>query len=335
MRLLTFLTIFCISVSASAATVNNLYDVAVPVADQTEESRSDAIGGAFQRMLVRLSGTEQVLENPVLMGEQGNAQSYMSSLRYERGSEEQLLLSVTFMAGPMQKLLERAAAPVWGSSRPRTQIWLAVNSDDGRTVVGPEESQWKSAFDDAMRSRGLPWMFPAWDLEDQMALPVASLWGLFEEDINSAAARYSSDGYVAGRIMALGSSFSFTGYINHADIRHSLSVQADTPELLASGVAGEIAEKLSERYAVIPLTGIDNSELIRVTGVTTFADYRALLEYLSANVAVRDVVVVASDRDEVTLALDLTTSWSQVLDSMALDKKITANEEGVAYVWQR
>ena len=100
-------------------------------------------------------------------------------------------------------------------------------------------------------------------------------------------------------------------------------------------IAAEVAEKLSERYAVIPLAGIDNNELIRVTGINTFADYRALLEYLSANVAVRDVVVVASDRDEVTLALDLTTGWSQVLDSMALDKKIIADEEGVAYVWQR
>ena len=186
-----------------------------------------------------------------------------------------------------------------------------------------------------MRRRGLPWMFPAWDLEDQMALPVASLWGLFEEDIASAAARYSSDGYLAGRIMAVGGAYSFTGYIHHSDIRHSLSVQADTPELLALEVAAEVAEKLSERYAVIPLAGIDNNELIRVTGINTFADYRALLEYLSANVAVRDVVVVASDRDEVTLALDLTTGWSQVLDSMALDKKIIADEEGVAYVWQR
>ena len=105
--------------------------------------------------------------------------------------------------------------------------------------------------------------------------------------------------------------------------------------MLALEVAAEVAEKLSERYAVIPLAGIDNNELIRVTGINTFADYRALLEYLSANVAVRDVVVVASDRDEVTLALDLTTGWSQVLDSMALDKKIIADEEGVAYVWQR
>ncbi len=69
MRLLTFLTIFCISVSASAATVNNLYDVAVPVADQTEESRSDAIGGAFQRMLVRLSGTEQLRPYDARVGE--------------------------------------------------------------------------------------------------------------------------------------------------------------------------------------------------------------------------------------------------------------------------
>ena len=355
MRLLTFFTLCCCSFLASAATLQGLYGVRVPVEDQTEESRADAIGGAFQKMLVRLSGTQGVLDNPVLLNEQPNAQSYMSSLRYERDDEGQLLLSVSFMADPLQKLLERAAAPVWGASRPRTQLWLAVSTDEGREVVGPEEEIWKPAFDAAMHNRGLPWIFPSWDLEDQMALPVASLWGLFEDDIASAAERYASDGYLAGRILHAGSSYSFTGYLNQGEIRHALSLQAGSPQQLADAVAGEIAEKLSERYAVIPLTGIENSEIIHVRGIRSFAEYRRLIDYLAGNVAVRDVVVVAADKDEVSLALDLTSSWQQVRDSMALDNRLEAapvddsgnadsgNEEAIAtvpgreagvYVWK-
>jgi hypothetical protein len=338
-RLLTFFTLLCCSLLASAATVKNLYNVKVPVEDQTEEARIDAIGGAFQRVLVRMAGTRVVLDNTLLVNEQPNAQNYMSSLRYERSEEGGLLLSVTFMPDQLQALLERASAPLWGESRPRLLLLLAVNTSDGRITIGPEEpedpEEWKETFATAMHDRGLPWMFPSWDLEDQMALPIASLWGLFEDDIDSAAERYSSDGYLAGRIMATPGAYSFTGYLNQGDIYHAMSLQAESPDSLSTELAGAVAEKLSERYAVIPLTGIDNSELIRISGVSSFADYHAVIEYLDAHVAVRDVVVVSSDRDQLTLALDLTTSWQQVFDSMVLDNRILFNEEGGDYAWQR
>lgn len=336
MRLLTLFTLLSLAVSATSATVQDLYDVRVPVADQTAESRTDALGGAFSKMLVKVSGTSVVLENNALLAEQATASEYVSSLRYERDDEGNLMLSVSFMADPVQKLLENSGAPLWGASRPMTQLWLAVSEDGERVAIGPEEDDWRLALNTAMKDRGLPYILPTWDLEDQMALPLASLWGLFEQDIEAATKRYSSEGYLAGRITAAGGYNSFSGYLTYGNQQIALSLQGETPEELAGQLAAAIAEHLSEKYAVIAIPGADGGHILRVAGINTFADYHAVLTYLKGHVAVRDAVMLGSHGNELTVSLDLSGAWPQVWDVLALDARLAESEEEPGlYIWQQ
>jgi hypothetical protein len=333
-RLLLLFTLFCCSVCASAATVRDLHNVRVPVLDQSEASRADAIGGAFQQVLIKVSGTRDVLDNAILMGEQAKAKSYISSLRYERDATNQLQLSVTFMPAPLQVLLESADAPIWGASRPLTQLWIAENTGEERAVVGVDHKLWYHELQIAMDARGLPVIFPTWDLEDEMALPVASLWGLFEQDIERAVDRYASDGYAAGRIIQLGNEFNFSGYLTYSKSREIIDVSAASIPLLANQIAGSIAESLSDRYAVVALKGVDSGYVLRVNGVQGFSSYRALMDYLSAHVGVREARLVKTEGDTLTLALELTGSWQQVWDVLALDQKLIRSDTPGLYAWQ-
>lgn len=337
MRLLIVLTIIGLSFGVSAATVQDLHNVYVPVENQTEESRKDAIGGAFQKVLIKVSGTKDILNNEILMGEQAKAKSYISSLRYERDSSDKLQLSVTFMAAPLQTLLESAGAPVWGASRPLTQLWIAESTGRDRVVIGGEGSEsdtWFRKLQFAMQARGLPVIFPNWDLEDEMALPIARLWGLFEQDIDRAVDRYASDGYLAGRILQSVGRYRFEGYLTYGDTRETLEVSASSESLLAHEIAGIIAEGLSDRYAVVAQKGIDNGYMLRVRGIQGFSSYRELLDYLGAHVGVREARLVKAQGDTLTLALVLTGSWQQVWDVLALDQKLTGTTTPGLYIWQ-
>lgn len=336
MRFFVLFTLVYFSImapNATAATARNLHNVQVPVEDQTEQSRTDALGGAFQKVLIKVSGTQAVLENPLLMEEQANAQSYISSLRYDRDENDQLLLSITFMPGPLQALLERADAPIWGASRPLTQLWLASSTGRERSVVNRDNDTWHRIVFEAMNDRGLPVIFPNWDLEDEMALPVASLWGLFEQDIERAVDRYASDGYLAGRILQSGDLYSFNGYVTYGDRREDLEVSATTEALLAADIAGRIAEGLSDRYAVVALKGVDNGYVLRVNGVQAFSDYRKLLDYLDAHVGVREVRLMRSEGTTLTLSLVLTSNWQQVWDVLSLDQKLIGTATPGLYTW--
>lgn len=334
MRLLIVLTMIGFSFCVSAATVRDLHSVHVPVDNQTEQSRKDAIGGAFQKVLIKVSGTKDILNNEILMGEQANAKSYISSLRYERDSSNQLQLSVTFMAAPLQTLLESADAPVWGASRPLIQLWIAESTGRERTVVRVENEIWFRELQSAMEARGLPIIFPNWDLEDEIALPVASLWGLFEQDIDRAVDRYASDGYLAGRILQSAGRYRFEGYLTFGDTRETLEVSATSEGLLANEVAGIIAEGLSDRYAVVAQKGVDSGYMLRVNGVQGFSSYRELFDYLGAHVGVREARLVKAQGDTLTLALVLTGSWQQVWDVLALDQKLTGTTTPGLYIWQ-
>lgn len=367
MRFLILFTFACFaytfSFTASAATVRDLHDAHIYVDDQTEESRNDAIAGAFQQVLVKVSGSKDVLNNSMLLAEQAKAQSYVSSLRYERDANNKLMLSVTFMSAPLQALLERAQAPVWGASRPLTQLWIAESTGQERAVVSVENPLWYNELQAAMQTRGLPVIFPSWDLEDQIALPTASLWGLFYRDIEGAVARYSSDGYLAGRIIKIGENYTFSGYLsygvasgqmvsgqmvsgqpasdlstanetNSTRTREELEVTADTTEALASNIADAIAERLSDRYAVVAVQGGESDYMLRVSGVQSFVKYRNLLDYLVGHAAIRNVRLVKSENDTLTLALELSGSWAQVWDVLALDNKLTSTVTPGVYSWQ-
>ena len=336
MRLLLLLLTLGWATFSYSVTVSGLYRVSVPVADQTSDSRSQAAALAFDKVLIKVSGTGEVLQNDMLQSARSKAESYISSLRYERDAEtSELSLVVEFMAMPLQKLLETSGAPVWGSSRPLTALWLVEDTENERTAVSLENDLWAAVVSDAMAERGVPVLYPAWDLDDEIALSLPQLWGLFEDDIAKANERYSSDGYLAGRILGVGDEFSFAGYAQFGEERLPLQTRVATAEELASWLSSQLAEHLSSRYAVIALPEelAAGGHIIRISGVNTFPAYRGLVDYLSSHVAIRGTRVLSVQGEVVTLSLDTLSSWAQAWDVLALDKKLAETEEAGSYVW--
>ena len=336
MRVTLFILAMIWGVAVQAVTVSDLYRVSVPVQDQTSQSRADAVTAAFHKVLVKVSGTRETLDNALLADHEKRAESYISSLRYERQQDSgELRLEVNFMPAPLQKLLGQSGAPVWGASRPLTALWLVEDSGQGRTPVSLANELWGTAVSSAMNERGVPVLFPAWDLDDEMALPLVRLWGLFEEDISRAAVRYSADGYLAGRILSIGDGLSFAGYSQYGEEYIPLQFSATSIEELASMLADHLAETLSDRYAVVALPSelAAGGHVIRVAGVDGFTDYRRLLDYLSEHVAIRGVRVLSLQGSEITLSIDTLNSWAQAWDVLALDRKLQETEEADSYVW--
>ncbi|MEK9712663.1 MAG: hypothetical protein VW258_08855, partial [Thalassolituus sp.] len=84
------------------------------------------------------------------------------------------------------------------------------------------------------------------------------------------------------------------------------------------------------------IPGADGGHILRVAGINSFTDYHAVLKYLKGHVAVRDVVMLSSSGSELTLALDLSGSWAQVWDVLALDARLAESEEEPGlYIWQQ
>ena len=336
MRVILCMAALLFSSLGQAAVVRDLYQVAVPVADQTQASRKPAVRAAFDAVVVKVSGTRDSLTNPAIAAAADSAETLISSLRYERDpASGELRLEVGFMETPVQAMLEQSGAPVWGASRPQTALWLVEDTGSGRNAVSPENLNWAQALRAAMRTRGVPLLLPSWDLEDDMALPLARLWGLFEQDIAAAAQRYPADAYLAGRILGNDQALSFAGYLQSGTERTPVQLSAADAAGLAAAIADMLAEQYSDRYAVVALPQelAAGGQVIRVSGVDGFSAYRRLIDYLGAHVAIRGLRVLRVSGSEVTLSVDTASSWTQAWDVLALDKKLTVAEGADTYVW--
>ena len=69
-----FVLCLCLlSFNAFAVNVSDLYRISVAVDDQSEESRQLGVQWAFQQLLIKVSGYQEVLENPALVEASQNA----------------------------------------------------------------------------------------------------------------------------------------------------------------------------------------------------------------------------------------------------------------------
>lgn len=123
------------SFNAFAVTVTDLYRVSVAVENQGDESRKLGIQWAFQQLLIKVSGSQDVLNNPTLIEASQNAERYVQGFSYQQdGFDEQIYLQAWFSKALVVPLIKRAQAPIWGENRPLLLNWLAIEPTDNMVI---------------------------------------------------------------------------------------------------------------------------------------------------------------------------------------------------------
>lgn len=123
------------SLNASAVNVSDLYRVSVAVDNQGDASRKQGIQRAFQQLLIKVSGSQNVLTNPTLIEASGNSERYMQGFSYQQdGFDEQVYLQAWFSKALVVPLIKRAQAPIWGENRPLLLNWLAIEPTENMEI---------------------------------------------------------------------------------------------------------------------------------------------------------------------------------------------------------
>ena len=88
---LVFVLLLALAVSGRADVVEDLYWAEVAVADQSSKSLASASRDALSDVLVKASGSESVLRNPVVKEALGEARNQVLQYAYRRGEEADAL----------------------------------------------------------------------------------------------------------------------------------------------------------------------------------------------------------------------------------------------------
>ena len=355
MRLIV-LCLSLLSFNAFAVNVSDLYRISVAVDDQSEESRKLGVQWAFQQLLIKVSGYQEVLENPALVEASNNAFRYMQGFSYHQDSvDNQIYLQAWFSKALLIPLMRRAEAPIWGENRPLLLNWLAVTSsgsktasgavvfesnvngsasgsvadESGRLLISEQALEWKTRLGRAFSERGLPVLWPMNDLEDQAALPLNQLWWLLADPIVKASVRYQADAVLAGKLnQSAAGIWQYEGILFRGEQRLSILTEGDTPLAALTNVSTKVGRFFADKFAIKsdPMNGRSGIRVL-VKKVKSFSDYSKVIAYLQSISGVRLVEVAQVDGDNLQLYLNLEGDWDKVQRIIRLDNKLSSLQD--------
>ena len=290
--------LLALPLATGAIEFDSLYTVQVPIDPRDPGAQEKAFASAVNEVLIRVTGSTAAAESPALLDMFTDPVRFVR--RFKRGPDNSLV--VTLDGTAIETMLRRAGTTIWGSERPLTVVWLAVDWGQGeREIVASDDPGRAPA---ASRSidrnrllrervqriaaiRGLPIAFPLLDAEDLVNIEFSDIWGGFDDRLLLASDRYAAESVLVGRIRPdTLQAHRWTWYFGNARqnwtgepedvvnrLADSLAAQfafsgnapLETISLTISGVASLNAYGELERY-MASLSVVDGYEIDYVTG---------------------------------------------------------------------
>ena len=340
------------AVGTHAADVGGLYEAEVPVPSKEVEERQLAFSAALRNVLIKLTGSRNPQSRAAVLTAMSQPDAYVEQYQYRTLSlepldelelaSEELVLWTRFAAQAIDRLVREAGLPLWGRTRPSMLVWLALENESTRALVGEQQSSTLvSVLRDAASRRGVPLVIPALDEADQATVTVADIWAGFDERVVAASARYQPDqvltvrGYrTAGgdwesRWRLLASANGSSG----ATPTEWLSKNTSLDALLAQGV-DRAADILATRYATAVPAGSGSEQVdVTVHQVHGVADYARVVSYLNGIDGISKVQVTGVAADRVELALEARGGSPVVMQLISLGRVLTRmpGDDGLKY----
>ena len=281
-----------VTLPAWAVEVTSLYSAQVPLDQEDDDPRAVAYEMALADVLLRVSGSELSANKEMIELLFPDPADYV--LQFRPGADD--TLRVSFDGEANENVLRRAGQTVWGSERPLTLIWLAVDWGQGEREIISAEDQRRSRDQarsinrnrllrqrilDVAERRGLPVVLPLLDTIDLQNVSFSDIWGGFDEALLGASERYDADSILVGRIRPASSqrnrwSFHFAG--------EQRSWNGE-PELVINLVGDFLAEEFAIsgdarlETVVLEISGIDSVEAFG--SVQNLLSGMALIESIS------------------------------------------------------
>jgi hypothetical protein len=283
-----------------AVEVRGMFRESAEVQDQSASQRKAAAQQALGRVLVRVSGTEQVLANAAVRKELGRADAYLGQFSYQKSEDQAssgFRLDMEFQLQPVIEILKQAQQPVWSSNRPAVLACVEVQGSGGQVITASSSSA-PVLLAEAKR-RGVP-----------LQLPGSST------DCNEASAELLLDGNLQLNGGRCDGRWSMA--LNNRDRRWTSS--GASLEACLGNAVDELAETLSATYAFSAVAGGAAGEplLLRVAGIDDFVDYADVVLMLNSLAMVDAVDVAGVEGGAVDFSLSTSGSADKLQQAIEL-----------------
>lgn len=266
--------------ATGAETLGDLYSVTVPYAGNNEI----AFREAMRDILIRVTGRPDAPDLEHLAPLVAEASRYVVSFRRSPGGQ----LAVAFDGPAIENAVDASGLAYWGSERPLTLVFLALDRGAGRRVLvhAGATGDERSRIERGAARRGLPVVWPG--PGDDLVRALQQAWSGEHAPLIEAARRYGAEGVLIGR--------ATPGPSGSATVEWTFAAAGLTARAVGELEAGP--DLAADRYASLYASrgaAQRSEQVVTVMGVATIEDYVRAMEALSRLPPVRGVAV-----DEVT-----------------------------------
>lgn len=316
-----------------AAEVADLYEAEVPVADQRAAARGEAARAALAEVLAKVTGNADAPRRPAFQSMLQQAEQWLQRYQYRAapGGASQIFIA-SFDRQAINQRIYEAGLPVWGSDRPRTVMWLAIEEGGTRALVGGEQRpEVQALVADQTRHHGLPVILPQLDAQEQSASFLSEIWGQSLDPVLRASERYQGEAVLLGRIHTVGANrWRGLWILRHAGTtRNWETEEGGVAEVIDAGL-DEVMGHLAKRYALALAPGTGDSATLVVSQVAKLQDYARVSRYLSSLDAVSAVAVEGVDGDTLMLRLQIRGDVQGLTRLLALGKVLAPVQVGAS-----
>ncbi|MEM7708325.1 MAG: DUF2066 domain-containing protein [Pseudomonadota bacterium] len=254
------------------------------------ELAADGLEGGYRlallQVLGKLSGYPLQVEALAEAGELGPVAPLVMVHRFvDRGAGElrERWLEVQFDSTLTNDRLRDLGLPVWPLERPATLVWVAVERDGQRDLLGLADSDGvllDMMVEDAA-AVGVPLLLPLMDLQDQQLASISDVWGGFADQLRPASERYGARQLLLGRSYLSGGTWTTRWLLSGMARSQRWETRGTTLESTLSAGMGRLAAAMAAEAAIRPDEFSGRLLRIRVHGVSSARGYGTVMQYLT------------------------------------------------------
>jgi hypothetical protein len=320
-----------------AAEVNNLYQSQTAVQSRDEGERSEKAPILLREVIVKVVGNRGLVDSTDLTDILSHANDYVVKYGYHvtnAGSTdltepEALAVELFFDDTAVNQAIKSAGLPIWGRTRPEILIWLGVEQNGERRVVGSDDVpvDIATALKMAADKRGLSFLLPVMDLQEQTQIHFEDIAQQQVNAIQTLSNRYGAPIVVSVHMKDQGPSSQADWLANGQAFNFQWQSQGDLQTVFFEGLA-LLADKMSMNYSQSIDRHHAQALLMQVSNIKNYADYHRLLAYLDKLDLIDSVEVNEINGEQVSLALNYFGSEQVLLRTFMVEQLLEESEVG-------
>ena len=309
-----------------------LYEETVIVNSYSNNERKSVIASVFKKILVRVTGHVDILENEDVKSATANPDNYLRKYSYEGGEQQagtKPSLKLTFDQVSVDNLIKKTNFPILGGKRTNVLVVIAIDKQGDRYMINREgREEGADEIMKAFQARAIPAFFPLWDIADQ-SIKVGDVLGGVEDGLNELANRYYAKSFVVGKILALKKDNMqlYRGKLTYEfrEKKYTRELEDVTFEELKLGIVNLVSETLSSDH-IIQTADNEKSKTIMVVvnGMNALNKWDYLERRIKSISGVKDFKIKKLSKAHLEVKVNFSGDLKTFQDSMLADKKMKA-----------